>query len=458
MMLNFKQALPLGWNHSELDLHRVWYLRRVWQWKARVVAGLTVLSLITVLLGADKLWLLFGLIGVLIPIPMAKNQALIEIEKSQGENYTTALVAPIDQFGFSLRLLESAKYVVRNAELPALPWLEGLGILLLVSLAFVLPAYSKSDLKGVMAVNQSQPNLSTETELENTPNAAPVLNAPAAGEAPEAGQSTNNGKAASGGTPGETGVGDLKSGGGNSTEDPEAISRDFLDALERGAVNKSTALHPNPKPGEKQVQDLNSSNSDPSKKSQSGTNGNPGGNSRNGNKSGQNGKQPGSGQQNGNQSGQNGQNGNNPNDPSKTGKNGKGQQNQNAKGQNGKNGTQSNGADRFDRGENGDGSSNPGQTPDSMQGRGQPGQAGRNGGTGRRTNGIKASQNGKLEYIPGQLQGNAVRSGAMQLPGDPKRPLSQTPGSAQYRRAVESAVLDPRLPPEYQELLKNYYK
>jgi hypothetical protein len=77
---------------------------------------------------------------------------------------------------------------------------------------------------------------------------------------------------------------------------------------------------------------------------------------------------------------------------------------------------------------------------------------------GNRLKGTNNAKNGKLEYLPGENQGNQVRSGAMQLPGDPRRPLTLTPGTPAYQRAVENAVLDPRLPPEYQELLKNYYK
>jgi hypothetical protein len=65
---------------------------------------------------------------------------------------------------------------------------------------------------------------------------------------------------------------------------------------------------------------------------------------------------------------------------------------------------------------------------------------------------------GKLEYLQGAPKGNQVRSGALQLPGDPKNGFTSPTNSAAYRRAAESAVLDPRLPPEYQEMLKNYYR
>ena len=453
------QTLPKGWLRPDLTWHRVWHLRRVWQWKARAVAVCTLVALIAVILGADKLWLLAGLIGVLLPIPLDKTRTLLEIERSQGEIYTTALVAPDDNYGFSKRLLENAKYIVRNAELPTLPWLEGLGIVLLASLAFVIPAQSKNLNIETLAVNQPKTEQPLENAATDPQTAAPVLNAPAAGAAPQAGQDAATGKAASGGTPGESGVGDTRPGGGNATDDPEAISRDYLDALERGAVNSQSGLHPNPKKGEKTVQDLNPSSTDQNAQGQAGSSGRNGQGGKNGQNSNQPGK-PGAGQQNNGKQGKNGQgqqngssNGANPNGS-------QGKQNQNSSGKNSQKngGANGSGQDRFDRGENGEEGSFPGQSPDQMQGRSQPGQAGRNAGAGNRPIGLNGQKNGKLEYLPGELQGNQVRSGAMQLPGDPKRPLTLTPGTPAYQRAVENAVLDPRLPPEYQELLKNYYK
>ena len=421
----------------------------------------TLLALIAVILGADKLWLLAGLLGVLLPIPLDKTQTLLEIEQAQGEIYTTALVAPEDSYGFSKRLLENAKYIVRNAELPGLPWLEGLGIVLLASLAFVIPAQTKTLESEALAVNQPQTVQPLENAANDSQTAPPVLNAPAAGAAPEAGQGAANGKAASGGTPGENGVGDTRPGGGNATDDPEAISRDYLDALERGAV-KSQGGQQKAGSNAKTVEDLNSKNASQNGQDQAGSSGQSGRSGQNGQKGGQSGQQPGAGQQNKGQQGQNGQgqqNGsNNTSNP-----NGSGAQGKQNKGANGKNsqkngGVNGSGQDRFDRGENGDGGSFPGQSPNSQQGRSQPGKAGRGGGLGNRPNGLNGQKNGKLEYLPGESQGNQVRSGAMQLPGDPRRPLTLTPGTPAYQRAVENAVLDPRLPPEYQELLKNYYK
>lgn len=458
------QTLPKGWSRPDFTWHRVWHSRRVWQWKARAVAVCTLLALIAVILGADKLWLLAGLLGVLLPIPLDKTQTLLEIEQAQGEIYTTALVAPEDSYGFSKRLLENAKYIVRNAELPGLPWLEGLGIVLLASLAFVIPAQTKTLESEALAVNHPQTVQPLENAANDSQTAPPVLNAPAAGAAPEAGQGAANGKAASGGTPGENGVGDTRPGGGNATDDPEAISRDYLDALERGAV-KSQGGQQKAGSNAKTVEDLNSKNASQNGQDQAGSSGQSGQSGRsgqNGQKGGQSGQQPGAGQQNKGQQGQNGQgqqNGsNNTSNP-----NGSGAQGKQNKGANGKNsqkngGVNGSGQDRFDRGENGDSGSFPGQSPNSQQGRSQPGKAGRGGGLGNRPNGLNGQKNGKLEYLPGESQGNQVRSGAMQLPGDPRRPLTLTPGTPAYQRAVENAVLDPRLPPEYQELLKNYYK
>ncbi len=460
MMLLRSPELPKGWTHQVLSLHRTWHLRRVWQWKARAVAALTVVALIAVILGADKRWLLASVLGVLLPAPHPKSQTLLEIERAQGEIYTTALVAPEDSFGFSKRLLEGAKYVVHKAQLPALPWLEGLGILLLASLAFVIPAQNASSQDNALAVAPTPTEQSLNNPSSDPQAAPPVLNAPASGAAPQAGQDAANGKPASGGTPGESGVGESRPGGGNASDDPAAVSRDYLEALERGAVKSQDGQQ---KTGNnaKKVEDLNSSKTDQNGKGQSGANGQSSQNGQNGKP----GQKPGSGQQNNGQQGKNGQQGQNgqqngsgnPSNPNGSGK--QGQQNQNPSGKNGqKNGSSSqNGADRFDRGENSDTGSFPNQSPEN-QGRSQPGQAGRGGGLGNRLNGTNAAKNGKLEYLPGQVQGSQVRSGAMQLPGDPRRPLTLTPGTPAYQRAVENAVLDPRLPPEYQEMLKNYYK
>lgn len=462
MTLLRSSVSPKGWTHQALSLHRTWHLRRVWQWKARAVAALMFVALIAVVLGADKRWLLASLFGVLLPAPHPKTQTLFEIERKEGEIYTTALVAPEDNFGFSKRLLEGAKYVMHKAQLPAMPWLEGLGILLLASLAFVIPAQTATSNLDALAVVPTPIEQNLNNASSDPQTAPPVFNAAASGDAPQAGQESANGKPASGGTPGESGVGEAKPGGGNATDDPEVISRDYLEALERGAV-KSSGGQQKTGNNAKSVDDLNSNKTDPNGKDSSGTNGQNGQNSQNG-QSGKQEQKPGSGQQNNGQQGQNGQQQNgkgNQSNPNGAGK--QGQQNQNSSGKNGqKNGQQNpgnsqNDADRFDRGENGDSGSFPNQSPDA-QGRSQPGQAGRGGGLGNRLNGSNAAKNGKLEYLPGENQGNQVRSGAMQLPGDPKRPLTLTPGTPAYQRAVENAVLDPRLPPEYQEMLKNYYK
>ncbi len=460
MILIRSPQLPKGWTHQVLSLHRVWHLRRVWQWKARAVAVLTLLALIGVIFGGDKRWLLASLLGVLLPAPHPKTQTLLEIERDQGEIYTTALVAPEDGFGFSKRLLEGAKYVMHKAQLPNLPWLEGLGILLLVSLAFVIPAQSSIPNDSAQAVAPTPIEQSPNNSSSDPQTAPPVLNAPASGAAPQAGQNAANGKPASGGTPGETGVGESRPGGGNASDDPAAVSRDYLEALERGAVKSSGG--PQKTGGNaKKVEDLNSSKTDQNSKGQSDANGQGSQNGQNG-KSGQ---KPDSGQQNKGQQGQNGQQQNGTGSASNPNNSGKqGQQNQNSNGKNPqKNGQQNpgnsqNGKDQLDRGENGDSGKFPNQSPDSNQNRSQPGQAGRGGGLGNRLNGANAAKKGKLEYLPGENQGNQVRSGAMQLPGDPKRPLTLTPGTPAYQRAVENAVLDPRLPPEYQEMLKNYYK
>jgi hypothetical protein len=460
MMLNRAQELPKGWTNAVLTWHRVWHLRRVWQWKARAVVACTLMALIAVVLGADKRWLLASLLGILLPTPHSKTQTLLEIERSEGEIYTTALVAPDDTFGFSKRLIDGAKYIIHKAELPTLPWLEGLGIVLLASLAFVIPSQVLNSNGDAIAVAPTPIEQTLNNPSSDPLTAPPVLNAPASGAAPQAGQDAANGKPASGGTPGESGVGDTKPGGGNASDDPATISKDYLEALERGAVKSQDGQQ---KTGNnaKKVEDLNSSKTDQNGKGQSGANGQ---NSQNG-QNGKPGQKPGSGQQNNGQRGQNGQQqngGSNSSNPNGSGS--QNQQNKNSSGKNGqKNGQQKgansqNDADRFDRGENGDTGDFPNQSPDANQGRSQPGQAGRGGGLGNRLNGSNAAKNGKLEYLPGENQGNQVRSGAMQLPGDPKRPLTLTPGTPAYQRAVENAVLDPRLPPEYQEMLKNYYK
>jgi hypothetical protein len=459
MMLLRPQTLPKGWTHTGLTWHRAWYLRRVWQWKARAVAACVFIALIAVILGADKLWLFASLLGAFLPAPHPKTQTLLEIERAEGEIYTTALVAPEDTFGFSKRLLDGAKYIIHKAELPALPWLEGLGIVLLASLAFVIPAQSANSNNEALAVTPTNVEQTLDNPSSDPQSAPPVLSAPAAGAAPQSGQNAANGKPASGGTPGESGVGDTKPGGGNASDDPATISKDYLEALERGAV-KSQDGQQKTGSNAKKVEDLNSSNANQNGKNQSGSNGQ---NAQNG-QNGKQGQRPGSGQQNNGQQGQNGQQQNGAGNSSQNGAGSQGQKNKNSSGKNGqKNGgaNSQNGKDRFDRGDSGDTGDNgnfPNQSPDANQGRSQPGRAGRGGGLGQRLNGTNKSKNGKLEYLPGQNQGNQVRSGAMQLPGDPRRPLTLTPGTPAYQRAVENAVLDPRLPPEYQELLKNYYK
>ncbi len=453
-------SLPTWWQHPNLKLHRQWFSRRAFQIKARaVLIAVAGLLLAIWILGASPFWLLLALLGLLMP-SSSYQSTLQEIEKTTGAAYTTALTAQTDMHGFKNRLDNMALTVQKNTELPPLPWLETLGMAVLLSLLLVLPT------RGLGSQISAEDRTISRESLENpnTPNgsssssAEPILDAPSR-DAPPAGADAKPGQAASGGSASEQNLGELKPGGGSATESPEAISKEFLEALERGAVRDRDPNKEGSPDG--QVEDAN-----PPTAGQSG--------SEDGKSDGQNGsgnnQNDQNGQQSANQNGQNGQpnnqNGQNGQPNNQNGQSGaQGDQN----GQNGQsganqagNGTQGNQPKRDPRGNNLDrGEDTQGFDPQNPNSQGNRSTSPGNGAKDANGNPVAANRQsgkGKLEYLQGTAKGNNVRSGALQLPGDPTNGFTSPTGSASYRRAAESAVLDPRLPPEYQEMLKNYYR
>jgi hypothetical protein len=402
-----------------------------------------------------------------LPTLVRKTSSLRELEKLSPA-YTTALTAPEDEFGFQSRLEAQALATQRQTEPPAIPWLEVAAMAALCSLLLVFPPKTVSpDLAQRPVTKEQLEESSNAPQNAGGNDAQPVLDAPSRGAAP-AGGDAKPGQSASGGTPSESQIGDVKPGGGNASDDPAAVTKEYMDALERGAVRDAGGAQ-NPQKGDKKVQDNN-----PGAAGQQGS----AGGDQNGNdsssSSGQNGSQGNGAKRNGSQ-GQNGQSGQQ-NRNGQSGQNGQQQGNQN--GQNGAqndpqngannqpgNGKQSSGGSGQKRGTNGrgnqpsesDDTSGQGQGGGSQAQRSQPGRGGRGGSDPKPAEGVNGKPS-KLEYLPGTVRGRDVRSGALQLPGDPRQPLTGTPGTPQYQRAAEGAILDPKLPPEYQELLKNYYK
>jgi hypothetical protein len=465
-LLRPAQSTPTYWQHPQLWLHRAWRARRAVQGKARaVLIGLAVLMLVVWALSASPWWLLLSLVGAVFPSPKTTN-TLLEVEQSAGAAYTTALTAPDDAHGFKARLENMALAAQKNTELPPLPALEVLGIGLLLSLLLVLPPRAISGNAADTAQNITRESLERNNPANNAfeNNAEPVFDAPSR-DAPPAGADAKPGQAASGGSLAEENLGELKPGGGSANEDPQALSREFIEALERGAVRERDPSSSGEESGK--VEDANppqagqqgsaSGNQD----GQSGAGGQGQGNRNNQNNqqgqgSGQNSNQPGqNGQPNGAQgqdgAGQSGQSGS-------SGQNGQGQSGANQGG----NGTQNNPnrdprGNNLDRGENYEGFDPQNAGGNNNNSTTTPGRGSREAQGGSVAANRKDGQ-GKLEYLQGAPKGRDVRSGALQLPGDPKNGFTSPTSSAEYRRAAEAAVLDPRLPPEYQEMLKNYYR
>jgi hypothetical protein len=469
IMLNLPKRLtpplPTYWQHPTLSLHRAWFSRRALQTKARaVLAGLVVLLLFVWALGASPWWLGLALLGGLFPSP--KPQAtLLEVEQQAGAAYTTALTAPQDPHGFKTRLEGMALAAQKNTDLPALPALEVLGMALLLSLLLVLPPRGGSLEATDPDQTINREALGRENPLPNggNNNAEPVFDAPSR-DAPPAGTDAKPGLAASGGSLAEENLGELKPGGGAAAEDPQALSREFMEALERGAVRDRDPNASGSKDGK--VEDANppqagqqgSSGGDQDGQNGSGGQGQANRNNQQG-QNGQNGNQSGSSNQNRQQGNGQGQNGDQQSGQSgSSGQNGQGQSGANQSG----NGTTPNQnrdprGNSLDRGENYEGFNPQNATGNNNRPSSTPGRGSRDA-QGGAVPANRQNGQGKLEYLQGAPKGNQVRSGALQLPGDPKNGFTSPSGSAAYRRAAEAAVLDPRLPPEYQEMLKNYYR
>jgi hypothetical protein len=456
---------PAGWNHPSLNLHRQWHLRHGLSLRARQALIMLVPAAMLMWVFSSLWWLLIALLGLVwnpawLPFQWHEWRTLEVVSKHHGDAYATALNAPTDPFGFSKRLESQAQNIERNAELPNLPWLEVLVAGVIVSLVWLIPARGNS--ANPLAAAGNETNLERQLPAETLPENEPGLTgAPVTNPAPQ-GQTQSSSPTGSGGTAGvgATRPGASNSGGAPTAESNEDISREFGQALERGAVRTSpTSPTPAPKNQDGKQADgrtASSGNND--------TSGNPTGNARRG--SGNNrglgsqsdGSQDRSGQKRDNP-GQSGGKPGNQNAPSSS-------PNQPGKQSGGQ--SQPSPSNRDNRGPRGSGDlgddgnfdgMTPGQKGNdpSGQSRNVPGGKGTTGG-GKPQSVPEADGAGKLEYLPGETKRNISRSGALPLPGDASRTLPAGSSSEPYRRAAESAVLDPRLPPEYQELLKQYYR
>jgi hypothetical protein len=456
---------PTGWNHPSLNLHRQWHVRHGLSLRARQALILLVPAAILMWVLSSPWWLLIALLGLVwnpawLPFQWHEQRTLEVVSKQHGDAYATALVAPTDPFGFSKRLESQAQNIERNAELPSLPWLEVLVAAVIVSLVWLIPARGITTSTDGTAPNST--NLERRTPAETLPENDPsVTGSPVTNPAPQ-GQTQSSSPTGSGGTSGvgATRPGASNSGGAPTTESNEDISREFGQALERGAVRTPPSA-PTPAPNK---QDGKKPDDRTASDGSSDGSGNPGGNARRGSGSNQNnGSQPGGSQnRNGQKRDNPGQSGGKPGDqnaPSSS-------QNQAGKQSGGQ--SQPSPSNRDNRGPRGQGQADdgsdfggmsPGQkgTDPSGQSRNTPGGKGTTGG-GKPQSVPDANGAGKLEYLPGETKRNISRSGALPLPGDSSRTLPSGSSSEPYRRAAESAVLDPRLPPEYQELLKQYYR
>jgi hypothetical protein len=455
---------PAGWNHPSLNLHRQWHLRHGLSLRARQALILLVPAAILMWVLSSPWWLLVALLGLIwnpawLPFQWHEQRTLEVVSQQHGDAYATALVAPTDPFGFSKRLESQAQNIERNAELPNLPWLEVLIAGVIVSLVWLIPA--RGITRGSEGTALNETNLERRMPTEVLPENDPGVTGSSVTNPTPQGQTQSSNPAESGGTAGvgATRPGAGNSGGAPSTESNEDISREFGQALERGAVRTPLSTPtPAPKSSDRKSTDdrmASSGNSDGS--------GNPTGTSRRGS----NGTR-GSGSQSGSAQDRNGQKRDNPGQGS-TSPNGQNSPNSNQDQQQGSKNApgQPSPSNRDNRGQRGlgepgddsafGGSSTPSGSDPGGQGRNTPGGKGTTG-AGKAQSVPEANGEGKLEYLPGETKRNISRSGALPLPGDSSRTLPSGSSSEPYRRAAESAVLDPRLPPEYQELLKQYYR
>jgi hypothetical protein len=464
---------PNGWNHPSLNLHRNWHVRLSLSLRARQALVLLIPAAMLMWLLSSPWWLLLALIGLLwnpawLPFRWHEHRTLERVSGAYGEAYVTALgalSAPADAFGFSKRLESQAQNIEKNAELPNLPWLEVLVATVIVSLVWLVPTRVITTGTNGLGANQ------TALERRQTPEALPESEAGTTGSpVNNSGAQGQTNSSSPGGSGGTAGVGATRPGAGSnagapSTESNEDISKEFGQALERGAVRAPSSAEAKEakqaaeRAAKQAADDRNASGGDggASEASRnSGTANGKGSDSGNGSNPGQPSTQQrdNPGQSNGSPSGQNqpGQNQQAQNQPGQK-PNGQGQPSPNNRDNRGPRGKAEPGDDS-----NFDGMS-PTQKDNDPNGnpRSVPGGKGTTG-SGKPQSVPEADGAGKLEYLPGETKRNVSRSGALPLPGDSSRTLPAGPNAEPYRRAAESAVLDPRLPPEYQELLKQYYR
>jgi hypothetical protein len=96
-----------------------------------------------------------------------------------------------------------------------------------------------------------------------------------------------------------------------------------------------------------------------------------------------------------------------------------------------------------------------GETPDDGEGDA----AGPAGGIGPPVDPAAGESEQPLEFLGGQRQdGPATRAGVIRLPGEQPAELPTGSPGANFERAVEQAITEGRIPVEYQEILRNYFR
>ena len=448
------ESEPRGWFHESFSLHRSWALRRAATYKLRATLIALVLLVPMAIISGWPVILLVSLVGLAYPVRV-RGQTLREIERVYGSAYTTALVAPRDDaYGLWERLFSQARTVAVNAELPSWPWLEGVACVLLAALVFAWPG-GVSFAPGSGAGGVTSPTTTAGRPGASGSVAQPVLGAPGQPSVkPGAGAS---GRTASAGSLLDEAVGRVQQGGGSAAQGqaPAEVSQQFLDDLKRRASQGALGLAAPSTGKAPSVKNLDA----PTQSSSSGSAGRPG--------AGQAGAGSGKGGQAKPGAGANSQQG-----ASQGQQNGKGRTGQgagsgaSAQGQGtGKGATlDSKGAGRrsgsgydrhLDAGNNGGGPGGNDGAPGPLDTR-APGKGGHHAGGGVAQTG--STGNGSLQFLPGTVAATQARSGVLPLPGDPNSPWSAGRSSPAFQHAVESAVDDPRLPPEYQQLLRAYYR
>ncbi len=439
-----------GQQTPTLQLHKRLAKRHYWQKRlfASSTAALAV-SLLAWFLGLGLVWHLLSvlagfLLGFLWPVASARRWAMSWIATHSGLSYETALELsskPADPYGFAERVKVDAEEKVARLEPPAAqPW--WLPLLALALGLALLPNIGAPQNQGLVFPSPPSVNGGASTEPETPPTDEDSALATESNEAEEQQPADATPESPSLAdipedlpdvdSPGSRESQDATTG---SAADSEALTR-FLENIQEREISPDSLQETTGSTLSESTQ--SETDGDETTTNETGTEG------ESGQEDAQQGEQLGQEAEDGEANG--GQQA--PEDASEFADDSQQSPTEDGQQDNGANGGQSSSAPQDNEG-----------ADDSRLDEGSNTEAGALGTAPLPDTGLEGEPQGEPEFLPGQLgAGSASRGGEVRAPGVNESEVRGGSTSESYERALERAITEGRIPVEYQEILRNYFR